>query len=158
MRLFPLPLAPFVVAALLVGCGDDDDTTPTSTATGTDGSISVEQWATHAERICTEGDRAQERAARQRFGEEPPSQAELEEFGTAVVVPNLRIQRDALAALPTPAAEADRIDAMLDALGEGAEAIAADPAVLVQGADSVPALREATELAEELGLTECGSG
>jgi hypothetical protein len=143
-----------------VGCGDDESDEPTTTsgATGAAGAISVEQWADAAERICSEGDRAQQQAAEQRFGDQPPSEEELEEFGTAVVVPNLLAQQAAIEALPVPAAEAERIEEMLVALGAGIDAVAADPGALVQGSDSVPAIAEATRLAEEIGLTECGAG
>ena len=151
-----------IVAAGLIagGCGDDDDEAPrttTSGATGPVGSISTDQWTTQADRICAEGDRAQQQAATQRFGGEPPGQAELEEFGSTVVVPNLQVQHDAIASLPKPEADAERIDRFLGALQEGIDAIADDPGLLVQGTDSVPAIQEATELAEELDLTDCGS-
>lgn len=149
----------FVVAVLLAGCGDDDDTSTTTTS-GTEpaGAISLEQWTTQANRICAEGDRAQEQAAQQQFGNEPPSQSELEEFGRNFVVPNLQAQHAALAGLPKPEAEAARIDELLEALQEGIDAIADDLGVLVQGTDSVPAIAEATAIAEELDLTDCGSG
>ena len=156
-----LPVAlSLVVAALLVGCGDDEEEpAPTTTATTEPtGSISVEQWTTQADRICAEGERAQQQAAEQRFGDEPPTQTELEEFGTTVVAPNLQAQHDAIAGLPKPDAEAGRIDEMLSALQDGIDAIADDPALLVQGIDSVPAIQDATAIAQELGLTDCGAG
>lgn len=156
-----LALAAIAAALFVAGCGDDDDedtTTTTSTTTEAAGSISVEQWTTGADTICAEGDRAQQQAAAQRFGDQPPSEPELEDFGATVVVPNLQAQHDAISGLPRPEAEAERIDDMLNALQEGIDAIAADPGLLVQGADSVPAIAEATELAQDLGLTDCGSG
>ena len=150
-----------LAAGLLAGgCGDDDEAPPSTTpgATGSTGSISVEQWTTQAQAICTAGDRAQQQAARQRFGDEPPSQTELEEFAVTVVVPNLEAQHAAISGLPKPDAEAERIEEMLSALSAGIDAVAEDPAALVQGADSVPAIAQATELAEDLGLDDCGAG
>jgi hypothetical protein len=155
-------LALLAIAGALVvgGCGDDDEprTTTSSGATRSAGSIGIEQWTTQADRICAAGDRAQQQTAAQQFGDEPPTQSELEEFGTAVVVPNLQGQHDAIEGLPKPEAEADRIDAMLSAIQEGIDAIAGDPSLLIQGTDSVPAIQDATEIAEQLGLTDCGSG
>lgn len=156
-----LILAAFIVAAagvLAGGCGDDDATTTTSSTTEAAGSITIEQWRAQADRICAEGDRGQQQAAERLFGEAAPSQAELEEFGEAVLIPSLQAQHDAIAALPRPQAEAGRIDEMLDFLQDGIDAIAADPSVLVEGTDSVPAIAQTTERAQALGLTECGSG
>jgi hypothetical protein len=141
------------------GCGDDDGE-PTSTTTGaTDaaGSITIEQWAESADRICSEGDRAVQQTAAQRFGDDSPTEAEIEEFGDTVTVPNLQAQHDAIAELPKPNGEADEIDAMLGALQDGIDALADDPLLLVQGTDSVPGIAKATEIADDLGLTDCGA-
>ena len=159
-RVAPISLL-LAVATLLAGCGDDDAeelTTSASGTTGPVGALSLEQWSTQANRICAEGDRAQQQAAQQRFGDEPPSQLELEEFGATLVAPNLQAQHAAISGLPKPEAEAGRIDQLLDSLQEGIDAIAEDPGILVQGADSIPAVQEATEIAAELDLTDCGSG
>jgi hypothetical protein len=96
--------------------------------------------------------------AAQRFGDDPPSRGELEDFGATVVVPTLQSQHDAITGLPRPEAEAERIDEMLGSLQEGIDAIAEDPSLLVQGTDSIPAIEQSTAIARELGLTDCGAG
>ena len=162
-RRVPLLLVAALAAAVIgAGCGDDDEETTTTTTTTTDEAASVEltldQWTAQADRICGQADRALEQAAQQEFGQQPPSEAELEEFGRTVLAPNLQSQHDAIEALPAPAAETDQVEAMLSGLQEGIDQIEEDPSLLVQGADSVPAIAEATEIAQELGLTDCGSG
>ncbi|HEX2128123.1 MAG TPA: hypothetical protein VHF58_02790 [Solirubrobacterales bacterium] len=148
------------VAALLAGCGDDDETISTTTSAADDatGAISTEQWTAQADRICAAGDRAQQQTANLRFGDEAPTDAELEEFGRTILVPNLQAQHDAIAGLPKPPGTEAQIDAMLSELEDGIDAISNDPALLVQGTDAVPGIRTATELARELGLSDCGAG
>jgi hypothetical protein len=152
-------LAAAAAALIVAGCGGDDADTATTSSSTTDATaISVEQWTTQANRICVEGEKATQRTAAQRFGGEPPTGSELDEFGTTVLVPSLQGQHDAIAGLPRPEAEGETIDELLSALQEGIDAIDEDPSVLVQGTDSVPAIQDATALAQELGLTDCGSG
>jgi hypothetical protein len=162
LKLLAVPA--IALALLAAGCGDDDDedttsATDTSTAT-TEASATptLEQWLANADEVCAAGDQELAAAAEEQFGNEPPSEAELEQFGTELMVPALQAQHDGIAALPKPEEEAERIDEMLAALQEGTDEIEADPALLVQGNDSVPGIAEATKIAQELGLTDCGSG
>jgi len=158
-RAWHLPaLAAVGLALLVAGCGDDDDESTTTTTSTEAASITLDQWADQADQICAEGDRAQQQAAEQEFGEHAPSQDEFEEFATDVVVPGLQSQHDAIAELPAPEAEAEQVETMLAKLQEGIDQIAEDPAALVQGTDSIPGIIEATEIAQELGLRDCGSG
>ncbi len=160
MRGAKLAVLVAIAAALLAaGCGDDDDdsTTSSSTTTGTVGGVSLDRWIVQADQICAEGDKAQQEAAEQQFGDQPPTDAELEDFADTVVVPNLQSQHDAIAALPKPEAEAGEIDELLAKLQEGIDAVSDDPSLLIQGGDSVPAIQEASTRAQDLGLTDCGS-
>jgi hypothetical protein len=161
-----LALTAISAALVAAGCGDDDGeptgstTTAAGDASGGTESESIEAWRERADQICAKGNAALTRAATQAFGGQQPSQTQAEAFASDVAVPSFQQQHDAIAALPKPEAEAEKIDAMLSSLQTGINQVTEDPGALLPNGDSssAPAIGEATSQAQELGLKECGAG
>jgi hypothetical protein len=163
-------LAGALAAGLIAaGCGGDDDetttaaTTPETGATGATGAaggepLSKQEFIAQADEICREGDRQIDQEAEEFFGdlEQDPGAAELEEFATATVIPNIQQQIDDLRSLTPPEGDEDEVSAILDAAQEGVDEIEADPAILDEGPDAGGAFAEANRLAQGYGLKECG--
>lgn len=146
-----------VVAALaLGGCGGGDDTTPTATTVATDTStaaapaLSKEQFIAQADAICAAGDKSLN-AAVQSLGNGQPSQADLQQF-SQVAVPALQEEVDAISALPPPSGDEEQITAMLNAVQNGIDEIKSDPAAI----EGDP-LSEASQIAQDYGLQQCGN-
>ncbi len=69
-----------------------------------------------------------------------------------VLVPNVQGQHDDIDALGAPEGDEDDVQAILDALQEGIDAVEADPSLITSSDDP---LGEASDLAGEYGLTDC---
>jgi hypothetical protein len=163
-------LAAVIAAGLIVaGCGDDDEettTAATTTETGATGAtgaaggepLSKQEFIRQADEICREGDRQIDQEAEESFGGQEPEAAELEEFATEVVVPNIQQQLDGIRSLTPPEGDEDEISAIVDAAQDGVDELEADPGKLTQGQDAGGAFTEANRLAQEYGLKECGDG
>jgi hypothetical protein len=163
-------LAALIAAGLIVtGCGDDDETTTAATttaetgATGATGAaggepLSKQAFVRQADEICREGDRQIDQEAEEFFGdlEQDPGPAELEQFATDTVIPNIQQQIDDIRSLTPPEGDEDEISAILDAAQEGVDELEADPASLDEGPDAGGAFAEANRLAHDYGLKECG--
>jgi hypothetical protein len=147
-RLLALALAALAFAA--AGCGDDDDEGTDTGATGATGGASVtplteKEFVSQAEEICDDGT-----AALQEEGT-PTSPDELEGYVTDTLVPNIQSQLDAIGALPPPEGQEDEVESFLDSAEEELDAIQSDPSSI-----SEQSFQETEQLAEELGLAECG--
>jgi hypothetical protein len=160
-----------VLAAALIaaGCGDDDEdttTAATTTETGATGAtgaaggepLSKPEFVRRADEICREGDRRIDQEAEDFFGglEQDPGSAELEEFASEVVIPNIQQQLDDIRSLTPPEGDEDEVSAILDAAQEGLDELEADPSSIDEGPDAGGAFAEANRLAQDYGLKECG--
>jgi hypothetical protein len=152
------PLDPFVllaaIAALAIaGCGGDDDEATTAETT-------AEQWASQADDISTQGDRAQDVAIRDFFEQQGisqdqrPSSAQLQQLATEVVIPSIESQIDGVAELPRPEAESDLIQEFIDQANADLDRLKDDPSLIEGSGDP---FAETSKLAEQLGLKECAS-
>ncbi len=145
------------LAAAVVGCGGGDDSTDSSAA-----ALTKAEFIKQADKVCKEGEESLE-AEGEEFAEENdidienPTDEQKEEVVVEVVGPALHKQGEELAALGAPEGEEEAVEAIVDALEGGADEIESDPAILIEGKDNPP-LEEASDLAGEYGLTECGEG
>lgn len=153
-------LALLAAAALLLACGGGDDeatTTGATDATGASGdTLTKQQFITRADEICAAGDEEIISAGRAEFGNQAPQGEELAQFVDDVVVPSTQRQHDQIAALPVPEGEEQSVDQLLTALQQGIDSLESDPEQLVQSSGDDP-FEEASRLAREFGLTDCGS-
>jgi hypothetical protein len=147
-------------AALVVGCGGDDDETAASEATGVAGELTADQWASQADDVCTQGDRAQDVAIRDFFEQEgisqgqQPNSTQLRQLAAEVVIPNIESQIDGVAALPRPEDEADLVEQFIDQANADLDRLKGDPSLIEGSGDP---FAETGKLAEQLGLKECAS-
>jgi hypothetical protein len=139
--LLPALLLPF--ALLVGGCGGDDEPEP----------LTKDEFTTQANKICSDGNEELEAAADE-LGD-APTEEQIEEFVTDTVVPNVQEQHDDIADLAAPEGDEDEVEAILDALQGGIDALEEDPAGAITSGDDP--LAEASELAGDYGLTECAT-
>jgi hypothetical protein len=128
-----------------VGCGGSDTTTVSgasgaSGATGAQGAaLTKQQFIAKADAICKKG-----------------NQADLTKFAEQTVIPSIQEQVTAIAALPAPKGDEDRVKAIVDAAQQGLAKAKQDPSVITQ--QNSHAFDKANQLANSYGLKVCGRG
>jgi hypothetical protein len=153
-----------VGAIAVAGCGggDDTSTTVTSGATGTGGPLTTDQWVTQADAICSQGDKQQQTAITDFFQQhgiptdQQPTDAQLEQLATEVLIPNIEQQIDSIEAMPVPEDDADRVNAFVDQAQSDLSALQDDPSQITDG--NANPFAETQTLAKDLGLKNCASG
>ena len=158
--LIPFALLAALGALAVAGCGGDDDTSSTTGTSGASGAsgtaLTQDEWAKQADAICATADKEVDATGRELFGNEQPSQDQIDEFVSDTVVPSIQGQLDAIRALTPPEDIADEVTAFLDDANAALDEVRDDPSLVsAEGGDSPFADVNAT--AKELGLQECGS-
>jgi hypothetical protein len=154
---FSLALIAAVGALGVAGCGGDDDTSTSSTTAA----LTADQWATQADAICAQGDKDQQAAIQDFFQQQgipanqQPSDAQLEQLATDVIIPTIEQQINAIKALPVPEDEADQVNAFLDQADSDLAALKDDPSQITGNANP---FADTAQLAGDLGLKNCASG
>lgn len=134
-----------VLPAALLGIACSGEDAPTQ-----------EDYIAQADEICREADEALDAVIQEDFGTQQPSRQDLTEFTTAEAVPNLEGQLEELRALTPPEGDEETVNAIYESLSAAIEKIAADPLAAI---DQPPAdFQEASRLASEYGMEECGAG
>jgi hypothetical protein len=154
-----------IIAALgalaIAGCGDDDDTSSTTGASGASGitgtALTQDQWVQQADAICAAGDKETDAAAEELFGGQQPTQAEIEQYATDVLIPSIQGQIDAIRALTPPEEIADDVTTFLDDADAALDEVRDDPS-LIAASDNAGPFEEVNQEAKALGLQECGGG
>jgi hypothetical protein len=159
-------LIPFTILAALgafvaTGCGGGDDTSSSTTAaagaSGASGTaLTQDQWVTQANAICAAGNKETDAAAQDAFGGQQPSQAQIEQYATDVLIPSIQGQIDAIRALTPPEDIADDATAFLDDAETALDQVRDDPSTIAAGNSDGP-FADVSQEAHDLGLTECGS-
>jgi len=134
-------LALVAATLLALGCGGDE-------------TQSKAAWVEQADGICATADQDLNQAVEQ-LGEKPPTDAEQDQFVTDEVVPSLQQQHDEIADLPAPEGAEEQAEQLLEALQKGTDTLKADPSSIQAAGPDAP-LAKANQLADELGLTDCG--
>ena len=159
--LIPFALLAALGAITVAGCGGDDDTTSeTTAATGASGvtgtALTEEEWATQADGICAAASKETDAAAEELFGNQQPSQQQIEQYATDVLIPSIQGQLDAIRALTPPEDIADQVTTFLDDAESALDEVRDDPSLITTSGGESP-FADVNAEAKELGLTECGS-
>lgn len=149
MKRFSILLV-IVLGLALAACGDDD-------GDGGGEPLTKEEFITAADQICAEGDAATEAQTEEILGnvQGAPSEEQLTELISDVLVPSLEQQADEIDALTPPEEDAETVDEIVSKLRDGIEEAKDDPVGLFEGDGG--SIAEAGILAQEYGLTDCGS-
>lgn len=138
------------IAALVAGCGGDDegDTTESLTKVG---------FIKQGDRICEKANEqaeteAEEFAEENGFTLEKASEEQIEEAVVAVLVPNLNQQAEDLEALGAPEGDEEQVEEIIVSLEDAASKIEDDPSLLFEG----EVLNEPAKLGEAYGFKVCG--
>ena len=86
-----------------------------------------------------------------------PSDAEIQRFGTDVVIPRLREQIADVRALTPPTGDEDRVEEIYAAAESGLDALAANPALFADEGAVSRELNQARRLARAYGFFDCGA-
>jgi hypothetical protein len=141
-----------VVAAALVGCGDDD--AETTYPAGVSRPIAKVRFLTEADRICHSTNARVEAAADDiATSGRDPRPAEARRLALGIAVPALEAEVQAIDSLGAPRGDEREVEAIIAATERGIAQIKADPVGVVDGPP--PALRKAGRLARAYGSTEC---
>jgi hypothetical protein len=145
-----------LAAALISACGDDNEDKQQFGATvgsGTTSALSKDEFLLKANAICELGNKELDEAA-QALGENPSSD-EVTSFATESLVPSIESQIGEIRALGAPVGDEAQVTAILDAAAADLDKVKADPSLVSGGGDP---FADANQLADEYGLTSCGSG
>ncbi len=166
-------IAPALVSlGLLAGCGGDGD------AVTTDADVLVpskRDYIVQADTVCGQSEQGVQTDAEVSLGISAddfkvapsgeivfkagrrPSDAEIREFGIAVVIPRLREQIADLRALTPPTGDEQEVAAIYDAAEAGIEKLAADPSLFNDEGAVTRELNQAGRLARSYGFFDCGT-
>lgn len=144
------------VALTAAGCGGDDGESNGADATAT---LTKAEFVEQGNAICTEGNEEIE-SGLESFAEEnglsgndQPTQEQIDELATDVLIPSLDKQVGELRDLGIPADGGQEVEAFLRHAESTVEEVEADPSLLTGGRSPFTAVnREAIEI----GLTVCG--
>jgi hypothetical protein len=139
------------LATVVAGCGGGDDS-------GTSGSLTKAEFIKKADAICEEGNdsintEVDEFAEEKGTTSEKMTKEQQEEFVEQVVAEDIRSQAEEIGDLGAPSGDEEQIEAMVEAVEDGADEIEEEPKVLFGKANP---LAEGTKLAKEYGLKVCG--
>jgi hypothetical protein len=133
-----------VAAALIVaGCGGGGDDSSTS-------SLSKSEWIAKADAICQQGNQEIEQAARQQFGNQKPTAADVQQFAIQTALPNTQSQIDKIKALGAPSGDEDQVNKILGAVQADIDKAKA------AGDMENSTFADANALARQYGLKVCG--
>jgi hypothetical protein len=135
---------------LAAGCGGGDGGGDQTAAEP----LSKAEYIAQGDQICAEGTlKITEEAQKALSG--TPSSEDAQQFVQDVLVPTFRELADDLRALPPPPGDEQTTAAIYDALEEGLDALAADPAVFLEP-HTGGVFDQANRLAQAYGFKQCG--
>jgi hypothetical protein len=142
-------LVVLALAGLVVGCGSSSSDNSTSTA-----SLTKAEWIAKADAFCQAGNAQTNAAGRQQFGNQKPSQAQIQQFATATIIPGVQSQVDKIKALGAPAGDEQQVNTLISTVQADLDKAKSDPSLITHG----NAFADANKLAQQYGLKVCGKG
>jgi hypothetical protein len=136
----------FAVGVIAAGCGSSsDDSSSTS-------NLTKAEFIAKADAICQQGNQTVNQAAHQQFGNERPTAAEVQQFTTGTVIPNIQSQVDQIKALGAPSGDEDQINKLISTVQADVDKAKAE------GNLTNSAFEDSNTLARQYGLKVCGKG
>jgi hypothetical protein len=135
-------------AIVAAGCGSSGSDNSTSTV-----SLSKAEWIAKADAICKAGNTTTNAAAKQKFGNQRPSAADIQQFTADTVLPNIAQEIDQIKALGTPSEQGAQADAVVNSAESSVNAAKANPSLLNQ--KNGP-FEQTNKLAQAYGMKVCG--
>jgi hypothetical protein len=149
-------LGALAAGLIAAGCGSDDNNDKqsfgTSVGSASTASLTKADFVTQANAICKTANQELDQAG-QALGQSPTPE-ELDSFVTDNVTPTIQTELDAIRGLGAPAGDEQTVNAILAAADSGLQSLQADPSLLTGG----DPFGEANQLADDYGLTVCGTG
>ena len=142
--LLAVTLAAGLVAA---GCGGSDDN-DTSTAA----SLTKPEWIAKADSICKQGAQEINQAASQQFGNQKPTEDQVQQFTKSNLLPKIQSEVDSIRALGAPSGDEHQVNKLLDTVQ--ADIDKAKSANTIENS----AFADGNALANQYGLKVCGKG
>ena len=142
MRKLILGACALLATGLMVtGCGGDDD------------ELTKAEFVEQANAICKAGNKKIDAAAEEALNpNKRPSNAQLEEFATETVIPNIQGQVDDVRELEPPSEDQEQIDEFLESAQGEIDRLEENPSGLFTDESSFV---ETNQLARAYGLDEC---
>jgi hypothetical protein len=150
-RLLVVAALTLATGSIAAGCGggdEDGETTPTAAA------LSKEEFLKQGNQICAASEKQIDAEAQKVFGNQQPSQSEVESFATKTAIPTLQFEIAGIEALPAPSGDEDQVNAIVSAAQQGLDELKADPSLITAEGQDDP-FAEAKRLAKQYGLTAC---
>jgi hypothetical protein len=142
-RLF-LMVACALAATAAIGCGGSDDD-----------SLTKAEFLKQGNAICAKGNKEIDKAANKTFEKgQQPTKAQITKFAEDTLIPSVEEQIDGLRDLSPPSADEDKVNAILDEAESALDETKDDPSIFAANKDP---FKKANQLANQYGLTECGS-
>jgi hypothetical protein len=131
------------VGVVVVGCGGDDDT------------LTKAQFIQQADAICKKGNKQIDAAAKNVFTtKQHPTKAQLTEFSTGTLIPNIQGQVDDVRALNEPSEDEDQVNAFLDSAQSELDKGKQDPLYMTTD----KSFSETNKLGKAYGFKVCSAG
>jgi ABC-type lipoprotein release transport system permease subunit len=110
MKLYATLAAAAVLAlgVIAAGCGSSDDNDSSTS------DLTKAAWIAKADAICQQGNQEIEQAAKEQFGNEKPSAADVQQFARGVALLGTQDQVDKIRALGAPSGDEDEVNKILD--------------------------------------------
>jgi ABC-type lipoprotein release transport system permease subunit len=131
------------LGVLAAGCGGSDDDSSTS-------DLTKAEWIAKADAICQQGNQEIEQAAKEQFGNQKPSAADVQQFARGVALLGTQDQVDQIRALGAPSGDEDQVNKILDT-------VQADIDKAKEAGDiEESTFADGNALARQYGLKVCG--
>jgi hypothetical protein len=113
-------------------------------------SLTNAEWIAKADAICQQGNQQTEQDAKQQFGNQKPTAAEVQQFVTETALPSTQDQIDKIRALGAPSGDEDQVNRILDTVQADIDQAKSSGDINEHSFD------DADALARQYGLKVCG--
>jgi hypothetical protein len=141
--------AALAVAMVVTGCGGGDSSTA---------SITKAKFIKQADAACKKGEEEIQKNFAvyvKKHKVEKPTEDDYAELIEVVLLPSAEQEIDDIRALGAPSGDEDQVEALLEAREASLEKAQAEPKLVIQNSKKI--FGEASQMADEYGLKDCGN-